>query len=63
MLINYMRMLRTIHKIANEIIVKDGYATVAINHCSDYVLTKTEIKATSEKPTQSVMYLLSTQSK
>ncbi|WMJ22162.1 hypothetical protein RBG61_09130 [Paludicola sp. MB14-C6] len=41
-----------LEKIADEIVVKDGYATVTINHCSDYVLTKTEIKATTPaKPT------------
>ncbi len=37
-------------KIADGIIVEDGYATVAINHCSDYILTKTAIVKPIVKP-------------
>ncbi|WMJ22166.1 discoidin domain-containing protein [Paludicola sp. MB14-C6] len=41
-----------LEKIADEIVVKGGYAIVSINHCSDYVLTKIENKATTPTSTE-----------
>lgn len=35
-----------------KVIVKDGYATFEIEHCSDYVLSKVDLTKTAETETK-----------